>query len=97
MGVSVAMSSQKPWRFETASSGRPAARPAQATSAQMPPPDVPLRATSSWDDGRSSMIRCSTPAVNAVWLPPPWQATAIFVVTILQQTAGITKGHDLGT
>ena len=43
------------------------------------PPDVPLMPTKS--NSRSSCAShsvFSAPAVNAVWLPPPWQAIAIF-------------------
>jgi hypothetical protein len=32
--------------------------------------------TTSWLDRTSSNNRVSTPAVKAVWLPPPWQAIA---------------------
>jgi hypothetical protein len=42
------------------------------------PPDVPLRLTISKSFWMFASNRaCRTPAVNAVWLPPPWQAMAI--------------------
>ena len=50
--------------------------PSQASAAQMAPPDVPLSATTSTSAGRLPSRPWRTPAVNAVWLPPPWQAIA---------------------
>lgn len=35
------------------------------------PPDVPLKATISYSGGRSANSSRRTPAVKAVWLPPP--------------------------
>ena len=42
----------------------------------MAPPEVPLSATTSTSSGRRSSKPWSTPAVKAVWLPPPWHAMA---------------------
>src|SRR3954467_4747511 len=52
----------------------------QTRDAHTAPPEVPLRLTisnSSWIPASNSA--CRTPAVKAVWLPPPWQVMAIFV------------------
>src|SRR5215208_6723417 len=48
-----------------------------ASSAHTAPPEVPLRPTTSCplsSSARRSLL--STPAVKAVWLPPPWHAIA---------------------
>src|SRR5262249_46787331 len=50
----------------------------QASRAHTAPPDVPLSPTSSYSSiSGPSRSLLSTPAVNAVWLPPPWHAMAI--------------------
>jgi hypothetical protein len=46
----------------------------QARKAQIVPPEVPLRATTSYRACARSLF--NAPAVKAVWLPPPWQAIA---------------------
>jgi hypothetical protein len=52
----------------------------QMRVAHSAPPDVPLMPTrSNSSRRRTSLSAFSTPAVKAVWLPPPWQASAIFV------------------
>ena len=51
------------------------ARPRPA-HAQRAPPEVPLSATTSTSSGRLPSSPSRTPAVKAVWLPPPWQAIA---------------------
>lgn len=46
----------------------------------MAKPHVPPVATTSTFSGMRSKISASTPAVNAVWLLPPWQAIATRLV-----------------
>src|SRR5947209_19486585 len=77
---------QKESRSDTDVSGPAVVRPYQARNAHTPPPDVPLRATTSNRSSRSR--RFSTPAVKAVWLPPPWQAIA---------TRGRASGPGMGS
>jgi hypothetical protein len=59
---------------------RSCAPPYHASGAQTAPPEVPLTDKSS-SSSREAVCRIffSAPAVEAVWLPPPWQAIAIFV------------------
>ncbi len=53
----------------------------------MAPPEVPLRATTWYHSSPSNLF--SAPAVNAVWLPPPWQAIAIRLVSFSPSTANL--------
>ncbi|MDN5919142.1 MAG: hypothetical protein L0I76_29285, partial [Pseudonocardia sp.] len=77
-GELAALSSQNSSCRAAARSRSPVRRPAQASSAQIAPPEVPDRPTTSVPASSSAVSRrASTPAVKAVWLPPPWQATAI--------------------
>src|SRR6185436_4521532 len=57
--------------------GFPRTSPSQASAAQIAPPEVPLSAATSASCGKLASRPCSTPAVKAVWLPPPWQAIPI--------------------
>src|SRR5215217_5451786 len=59
----------------------PLKRLCHASRAQTAPPEVPLRPTTSYcfnSSARRSLL--STPAVKAVWLPPPWHAMATFLL-----------------
>ena len=59
-------------------SRRPSRSAANVSSALIAPPEVPLTATISWPSkAPRSTSRDTTPAVKAVWLPPPWKASAI--------------------
>jgi hypothetical protein len=76
-GELAAVSAQKASSSSPTRSGARSRSADQASSAHTAPPDVPLRPTISRPPsapGRSS--RLSAPAVNAVWLPPPWHAMA---------------------
>jgi hypothetical protein len=76
-GAVAALSVQKPSSSRPARAGSPSTSAAQASVAHTAPPDVPLRPTTSYSSSRSGCSsRWRTPAVNAVWLPPPWQAMA---------------------
>ena len=75
--VDAELSDQNPRSRDSAFSGSPSTRADQASNAHIAPPEVPLTATILWPaitSGCSSRPR--TPAVKAVWLPPPWQAIA---------------------
>ncbi len=71
-GVDAELAAQNPSRSFLALWGSPSCRAFQASSAQTAPPEVPLRPTTRWSS-RSSAVssRERTPAVKAVWLPPP--------------------------
>src|SRR6056297_3169498 len=59
--------------------------PYQTARALNAPPEVPLMPTSSKDSPSESQFASSsrsTPAVKAVWLPPPWQAMATVVGSV---------------
>ena len=71
-GVDAELSAQNPSNSSCARSGFSSRRATQARSAQMAPPDVPLSPTTRCPAGAPSRnIRARTPAVKAVWLPPP--------------------------
>src|SRR5574343_9601 len=74
----VAIFCQNDSTCSAASFGLPCSSQYQATAAHSAPPDVPERPTTRCLAGSSSRNSvCSTPPVNAVWLPPPWQAMAM--------------------
>ena len=56
--------------------GRPRRARSRRAVAHTAPPDVPLSPTTSYLETLGCSSRPRTPAVNAVWLPPPWQAMA---------------------
>ncbi len=81
--------------------GRSPRRRAYHTSvAQRAPPEVPLMLTNSNSSCNLAwQIAFRTPAVKAVWLPPPWQAIAIFVFKLsppLTRIQAITIQHRIG-
>src|SRR5215211_1849794 len=76
-GAVAELSRQKASSACAAPAPSPLKRWCHASSAQTAPPEVPLRPTTSCplsSCARRSLL--STPAVNAVWLPPPWHAIA---------------------
>src|SRR5574343_67003 len=74
----VAIFCQKDSNCSAASPGLPCNSPYQATAAHSAPPEVPESPTMRCCAGSSSRNSvCNTPPVNAVWLPPPWQAMAM--------------------
>src|SRR5262249_19705828 len=89
-GSAAEIDSHSDWSFLIARGRSPRSSPSHASDAQRAPPEVPLNATTSTSVGRLPKSPSSTPAVKAVWLPPPWQAIAtrlrgafpIFVVSL---------------
>lgn len=79
---SAATSSQRADSLSAALSGPSARSPYHAVVAQRAPPEVPLSATISWSSGSLVNSVRSTPAVKAVWLPPPWHPIATVVVAV---------------
>jgi hypothetical protein len=76
-GVVAELSDQNASSVLPVAAGSSSSRADQASRAQTAPPEVPLRPTTSTSASSSAASRrLSTPAVNAVWLPPPWQAIA---------------------
>src|SRR5215218_3272554 len=76
-GAVAELSLQKASSASAAPDPSPLNRLCHASRAQTAPPEVPLRPTTSYrlnSSDRSNFL--STPAVNAVWLPPPWHAMA---------------------
>lgn len=66
------LASQNSSSRSAASCGLPSSRADQANVAQIAPPEVPLSPTISWSARTSGCRkRERTPAVKAVWLPPP--------------------------
>jgi hypothetical protein len=71
------LSAQNASSSPPARAGSSSSRADQASRAHTAPPEVPLRPTISTPVSSSApSSRLSTPAVKAVWLPPPWQAMA---------------------
>src|SRR5215212_1905428 len=76
-GAVAELSRQKASSASAAPDPSPLKRLCHASNAQTAPPEVPLRPTTSCllsSSARRSLL--STPAVKAVWLPPPWHAIA---------------------
>ena len=71
-GAVAALSAQKSVSRVAAPSRSSSSSDAQASSAQIAPPEVPLIPTTRAEASEGSVRRPpSTPAVKAVWLPPP--------------------------
>jgi hypothetical protein len=88
-GVLAELSAQNASSRTPAAGGSSSSSADQASRAHTAPPEVPLRPTisiptSSW----APTSRLSTPAVKAVWLPPPWQAMATLrgAVSVIRHT-----------
>src|SRR5215211_291012 len=76
-GAVAELSRQKASRASAAPARSPLKRLCHASKAQTAPPEVPLRPTTSYRSNSSTRRSLlSTPAVKAVWLPPPWHAMA---------------------
>ena len=76
-GAVAELSRQKASRSSAAPAALSPSRLCHASSAYTAPPEVPLKATTSCpcsSPGPRSPFK--TPAVKAVWLPPPWHAIA---------------------
>src|SRR5215218_11063757 len=80
-GAVAELSRQKASRASAAPARSPLKRLCHASKAQTAPPEVPLRPTTSYRSNSSTRRSLlSTPAVKAVWLPPPWHAMATFLL-----------------
>ena len=76
-GPAAALSAQNPASRSRAAAGSPSRSAHQVSRAHTAPPDVPLSPTIRMSCSSSaSRSPRRTPAVKAVWLPPPWQAIA---------------------
>src|SRR5215203_2701127 len=81
-GAVAELSRQKAASASAAPAASPLKRLCHASRAQTAPPEVPLRPTTSYcfnSSARRSLL--STPAVKAVWLPPPWHAMATRLIS----------------
>src|SRR5919112_2018578 len=87
-GVVAELSRQNASRASTAPLASPLRRLCQASRAHTAPPEVPLRPTSSYPvRSRARRSLPSTPAVKAVWLPPPWHAIATRLMSLSSPTS----------
>src|SRR3712207_1442287 len=98
-GAVAELSRQKASSASATPAPLPLCRWCHASSAHTAPPDVPLRPTTSYplsSSARRSLL--STPAVNAVWLPPPWQAIAIrFLLPAFLSPASMSSSCNQGS
>src|SRR5688572_29470423 len=93
-GVVAELSAQKSSSSRPALAGSSSSNADQASRAHTAPPEVPLSPTTSTPASSSAPnSRLRTPAVKAVWLPPPWQAIATLVRPI--SVIGTTVGERL--